>query len=41
MLPLINLNLDFDSDGEPCSSKQQPILDEDFEEEIDLVLVPI
>ena len=33
--------LDFDSDGEPCSSKQQPILDEDFEEEIDLVLVPI
>ena len=23
-----------DSDGEPCNSKQQPILDEDFGEEI-------
>ena len=30
---------DSNSDGEPCSSKQQSILDEDFDEEIDLVLV--
>ena len=30
---------DSNSDREPCSSKQQSILDEDFDEKIDLVLV--
>ena len=29
-----------DSDGKPCNFKQQLILDEDFDEKIDLVLVP-
>ena len=32
---------DSDSSGEYCNYKQQPILDEDFDEEIDLVLVSI
>ena len=31
--------LDSDSNREPCNSKQQPIFDKDFDNEIDLVLV--
>ena len=37
--PVILSYPDSDSDRKPCNSKQQPILDEDFGKEIDLVLV--
>ena len=30
---------DSDSDEKPCNSKQQPIIDEDFDKEVDLVKV--
>ena len=30
---------DSDSNGEPCNSKQRPILDKDFDKEIELFLV--